>query len=222
MVPSASALPLLLGVWAGLASDVLGSRRMAVVGSLGFVGATALLAAATTIPLLITAAALAGMAHNLRNNSTATGQAAFELVQGGNALPYWLFITNLQNPSQGHIHIGAAGQNGPVAVWLYPSAPPPRPIAGSVTAMVGEGTITAANFVGPLQGRPFSALITALNNGTAYVNVHTSQFPCGEIRGRFARAAPGRGLSPRPVVRRGPAASRVWSPAAGPCRRARG
>jgi hypothetical protein len=120
-----------------------------------------------------------------RNNSTATGQASFELVQGGNALRYWVFISNLQNPSQGHIHIGALGQNGPVAVWLYPSAPPPRPIAGSVTDMIGDGTITAANFVGPLQGQPFSALINALNNGTAYVNVHTSQFPGGEIRGQI-------------------------------------
>ena len=120
-----------------------------------------------------------------RNTSAATGQASFELAPGGNALRYWLFVNTLTNPSQGHIHIGPAGQNGPVAVWLYPPAPPPRPIAGSVTDMVAEGTITAANFVGPLQGQPFAALITALNNGTAYVNVHTSQFPGGEIRGQI-------------------------------------
>jgi hypothetical protein len=120
-----------------------------------------------------------------RNTSQATGQAAFELVQGGNALRYWLFINNLQDPTMAHIHIGAAGQNGPVSVWLYPPAPPPRPIAGSVTSMIGDGTITAANMTGPLQGQPFSALITALNNGTAYVNVHTNQFPGGEIRGQI-------------------------------------
>jgi hypothetical protein len=38
--------------------------------------------------------------------------------------------------------------------------------------------------MGPLAGQPFSALINALNNGTAYVNVHTNQFPAGEIRGQ--------------------------------------
>src|SRR5574341_652158 len=48
-----------------------------------------------------------------RNNSTATGTATFQTTPQGNALQYWLDVQNLQNIQQAHIHIGAAGQNGP-------------------------------------------------------------------------------------------------------------
>jgi hypothetical protein len=40
-----------------------------------------------------------------------------------------------------------------------------------------------ANLVGPLQGKQLSDLIALLQNGQAYVNVHTEQNPNGEIRG---------------------------------------
>jgi hypothetical protein len=120
-----------------------------------------------------------------RVNSRATGMASFELVPPGNALQYYLIVDNIQNVQMAHIHIGAAGAAGPVAVWLYPPAPPARLIPGMVNGMIGEGRITTANFMGPLAGQPFSALINALNNGQAYVNVHTTQFPGGEIRGQI-------------------------------------
>jgi hypothetical protein len=56
--------------------------------------------------------------------------------------------------------------------------------------------ITQTNLVGALAGQPLSALIDALRNGNAYVNVHTNDgvaptdtgpgdFPSGEIRGQI-------------------------------------
>jgi hypothetical protein len=68
---------------------------------------------------------------------------------------------------------------------LYPSAPPPRRIAGITNAVLGSGTFTAANFMGPLARQPMSALVTALEGGNAYVNVHTARNPGGEIRGQI-------------------------------------
>jgi hypothetical protein len=120
-----------------------------------------------------------------RVTTRATGFAAFELVPAGNALRYWLFVDAILNVQMAHIHIAPAGANGPVAVWLYPPAPPARLIAGAASGIIADGTITAANLVGPLAGQPFSALITALNTGQAYVNVHTNQFPGGEVRGQI-------------------------------------
>ncbi len=120
------------------------------------------------------------------NASRATGMASFQLNAAGNAINYWLSVDNFQNVMMAHIHIGAAGQNGPVAVWLYPAAPPPVVIQGTVSGMIGSGTITPANFAGgPLAGQPLSALINALNSGGAYVNAHTPAFPGGEIRGQI-------------------------------------
>jgi hypothetical protein len=52
-----------------------------------------------------------------------------------------------------------------------------------VTGQVSEGQITPANFVGPLQGMQLDDLISLMQNGSAYVNVHTEQNFQGEIRG---------------------------------------
>ena len=73
----------------------------------------------------------------------------------------------------------------PVVVWLYPSAPPAAGPSGPINGIFASGTITAANLVGQLAGQPLSVLLSSMQNGQAYVNVHTTDFPAGEIRGQF-------------------------------------
>ncbi|MDO8578369.1 MAG: CHRD domain-containing protein [Dehalococcoidales bacterium] len=72
-----------------------------------------------------------------------------------------------------------------MVVWLYPSQPPAQLIPGTFNGVLAEGTITAANLVGPLAGMDFSDLITAMEAGNAYVNIPTSAHPGGEIRGQI-------------------------------------
>jgi CHRD domain len=127
------------------------------------------------------------------NASQAAGQATFSLSPDGTSLDYRLIVANLDNPVAAHIHIGPPGVNGPVVAFLFG---PAAPGGGTANGVIAEGTITAANLVGPLAGQPFSALIDALNSGNAYVNVHTNDgvfpagtgpgdLPGGEIRGNF-------------------------------------
>jgi hypothetical protein len=127
------------------------------------------------------------------NASLATGQAIFHLSPDGTALDYKLIVANLDNPVAAHIHIGPPGVNGPVVAFLFG---PAAPGGGTTNGVIAEGTITAANLVGPLAGQPFSALLDAINSGNAYVNVHTNDgiaptgtgpgdLPGGEIRGNF-------------------------------------
>jgi CHRD domain len=124
------------------------------------------------------------------------GQAIFHLSEDGTSLEYKLIASNIDNVFQAHIHQGPPGVNGPIVVWLYPStAPMPGPTGGGRTdGVLAQGTITAANFIGPLAGLPFSTLVERMSTGQAYVNVHTSDgvlppnegpgdFPGGEIRG---------------------------------------
>lgn len=47
-------------------------------------------------------------------------------------------------------------------------------------------TITSAKFKGPLAGKQLSDLINMINNGEAYVDVHTRANPKGEIRGQLS------------------------------------
>ena len=82
------------------------------------------------------------------------------------------------------VAVAPAGTNGGIVAWLYPSAPPLQLIPGRSSGTLGEGTLTRANLVGTLAGQPLSVLVDAIAAGNAYVNVHTSQFPPGEVRGQ--------------------------------------
>jgi hypothetical protein len=118
------------------------------------------------------------------NDSTATGKAQVVFSKDGNSLKYVLIIRDLNNTTQAHIHVATTpGANGPVALWLYPDAPPPVLIPGFFTGLLAKRSATAADLVGPLAGMTLEDLRTAILEGRAYVNVHTTTFPAGEIRG---------------------------------------
>jgi hypothetical protein len=118
-------------------------------------------------------------------DTDAHGEAIFQVNPEGTAISYRLVVANIENVTQAHIHLGPAGLTGGIVVWLYPSAPPSQLIEGRSQGTLGEGEITASSLVGDLSGKPLSDLLTAMENGGAYVNVHTSQFPPGEIRGQI-------------------------------------
>ena len=119
------------------------------------------------------------------NQSQAQGQASFLLSRNGKSLRYKLAVANIQNVTQAHIHLAPAGTNGPVVVWLYPSGPPAVLIPGSSQGVLAEGIITAQSLVGPLAGGSLEDLVDQMLGNNTYVNVHTSQFPPGEIRGQI-------------------------------------
>jgi hypothetical protein len=119
------------------------------------------------------------------NDSKAQGQAIFKVSKDGESISYKLIVANIENVSMAHIHLAPAGQNGPVVAWLYPGSPPPQLIPGRFDGILAEGTLTAANLVGPLAGGTLKDLLENMASGNAYVNVHTSQFPGGEVRGQI-------------------------------------
>ena len=111
----------------------------------------------------------------------------------GDELSYQLIVANIENVVQSHIHIGAAGTNGPIGVFLYGLVPSG---GGRVQGVIAEGTLTAANFIGPLAGLTMDDLRDRVLAGNAYVNVHTNDgvaptntgpgdFPGGEVRGQI-------------------------------------
>jgi hypothetical protein len=115
----------------------------------------------------------------------AQGQAIFKLSADGTELHYKLIVANIENVLMAHIHLGEAGENGPVVVWLYPDGPPPQLIEGRFQGVLAEGVITAGDLVGLLAGGNMADLIAEIEAGNAYVNVHTEQFPGGEVRGQI-------------------------------------
>jgi hypothetical protein len=125
-------------------------------------------------------------------DSLGQGQAIFKLSDDETALEYQLIVANIDNVVASHIHIAPAGANGSVVVFFWSCCP----AGGRSDGVLATGTITAANFVGPLANQSFSALLDAIQAGNAYVNVHTNDgvdptntgpgdFPGGEIRGQI-------------------------------------
>jgi CHRD domain-containing protein len=102
-------------------------------------------------------------------------------------LSFELTFQNLSaNPAAAHIHFGPRSVNGGVMVFFCGGGSQPAcPAAtsGSVT-----GTITAANVVGPaaqgIEAGNLAKVVQALRDDLAYANIHTANFPAGEIRGQ--------------------------------------
>jgi hypothetical protein len=117
--------------------------------------------------------------------SQAQGQAIFSILAGGTAIHYRLNVSNIENVLMAHIHLAPAGDNGDIVAWLYPSAPPAQLVPGRFNGVLAAGVITDASLVGPLDGQTLADLITVIEEGNAYVNVHTSANPTGEIRGQI-------------------------------------
>jgi hypothetical protein len=116
----------------------------------------------------------------------ASGKATFRLDKDGDEMRFKLVVKKIENLTMAHIHVSdVPGGNGPPVVWLYPEGPPPDEIPGRFSSRLAKGFFTADDFVNTLAGMEFEALLTAIEEGRTYVNVHTTQNPGGEIRGQI-------------------------------------
>jgi hypothetical protein len=125
---------------------------------------------------------LSGDGENPPVETSATGQATFQLNADGTAMTYRLIVANIEDVRFAHIHRAPAGSNGPVVVTL--DGGPTRP--GRSQGVLAEGTITAASLQGSLAGMTLADLVALIDAGDAYVNVHTDAHPSGEIRGQVS------------------------------------
>jgi hypothetical protein len=115
----------------------------------------------------------------------ATGIAKVTLSADGKSLNYLLTVTDIHSVIGAHIHSGNAQQNGPVVLILFGNPTMTGPPTGAVNGILSKGTSTASDLQGPLAGKQLSDLINLIKSGNAYVNVHTTQNPKGEIRGQI-------------------------------------
>ena len=125
-------------------------------------------------------AILRGSNQNPPVETNAHGVFIATLSADGKSLTFKLIVANMENVTMAHIHIGDSATNGPVVVFLFHTETP----VARQDGILSQGTFTASDFKGPLLGQAFSALINAIVNGDAYVNVHSTQHPAGEIRGQ--------------------------------------
>lgn len=129
----------------------------------------------------------------------ATGSFSATLSSDGSTLTYTVTYNNLSTPILfSHIHFGFPKEATGIMVFLCgpaagaPGGPPtgtPNPPACSGTSGTVTGSLTAANVIGPntqgiTPGVDFAKVVQALREGAAYVNVHSTRSPSGEVRGQ--------------------------------------
>jgi hypothetical protein len=123
-------------------------------------------------------AILSGKEEVPPNESPSTGFAWVKITD--DKIRYEVNVTDMDKVNAAHIHLAEAGKNGPIVLTLFKGGPTEQ-----VNGTVGEANVTASNFEGPMKGKDVTDLVTAIKNGTTYVNVHTTDFPDGEIRGQL-------------------------------------
>ena len=129
--------------------------------------ATILLAGALAAQATHFTATLTGAQEVPPSGSTTLGQMSMILDTGNSTLAYRVVVGKFATaPTAAHFHRAAAGVNGPVVIAITGG---PSIYSGITRAL------TAAE-------------LADLRAGLWYVNVHTSQFPGGEIRGQISAA----------------------------------
>jgi hypothetical protein len=129
----------------------------------------------------------------------ATGRFEARIDGKAGTITYELAFFGLTGDvQQAHIHFGQRSVNGGISVFLCQTEASPDPTglaphcpkSGKVT-----GVLQSANMIeGPIVGQgiepgEFNELIAAIRAGVAYVNVHSSTFSGGEVRGQIRDAA---------------------------------
>jgi hypothetical protein len=106
----------------------------------------------------------------------ATGTA--QIIIYPQSIDYQVSASSIANVTMAHIHNGPPGTAGPVVVTLYSNVSQPT----SPNGAFASGTLTDGNLPAGVTIASLKALIAS---GNAYVNVHTTLNPSGEIRGQI-------------------------------------
>jgi hypothetical protein len=114
-----------------------------------------------------------------RVKTPATGRLDMTLAK--RVLSFQLHVDGITSPTAANIHRGKPGQNGPPVASLFGGPAKVGPFSGPLAA----ARITEKNLIGELQGKPVADLIRLIKSGNAYVNVLSSTYPEGEIRGQI-------------------------------------
>jgi hypothetical protein len=104
------------------------------------------------------------------------GFGRFTYIAAGDKLCYILSAFNVDPPVAAHIHVGAAGVNGPIVVALEL----PDPVSAACITAEPDSSLNSAMV---LTQEELDAIIA--NEAGYYANVHTAPFPAGAIRGQL-------------------------------------
>jgi len=135
---------------------------------------------------------LSGENENPSAETRTRGEAIIQLNKDEASFAFKLIAANIENITQAHIHCSSADVNGPIVVFLFSNEPPATLIPGRFDGVLTEDERTNDDIIprGDSEVCPGSIanideLISKMRSDEAYLNVHTTQNPPGEIRGQI-------------------------------------
>ncbi len=126
-------------------------------------------------------AALSGSEVVPSVKTMAKGEATFTPGKDGKELMYKVTVSDIENVTAVHIHMGKMGKNGPPVALIDIKGKK----AGKFSGTLSEGKVTAKELLGPLKGKTVKDLTKEIEAGNTYLNVHTDKYPDGELRGQI-------------------------------------
>lgn len=125
-------------------------------------------------------------------STTGGGEFRVQVGEGEQEISYELSYQDLEaDVTQAHIHFGTRAQSGGISVFLCTNlgnGPAGTQLCPAAPATV-TGVLRAADVIGPagqgIAAGEFAELVGAIRAGSAYVNVHTTKYPAGEIRAQL-------------------------------------
>ena len=148
-----------------------------LLACVGFVAA-----AASPLRADFMSTAVLNAANDGATNSSGSGTATVDYNSAAGTFSYTLSWTNLTgDATMAHIHYGATGVSGPIVVPFFMSS-----LAATDSI---SGTLTAADVMPDSAAGIFTIadVARAIQDGNAYVNIHTAEYPAGELRGQLAQ-----------------------------------
>ena len=120
------------------------------------------------------------------------GTAAFEMTIQQGTITFSLTFSDLSSPlSVAHLHFAPSKVAGGVMIFLCGGGG--QPACPAATEGTITGTITAANVTGPggqgITPGDLDSALEAVRSDLSYANMHTTNFPGGEIRGQVQRGS---------------------------------
>jgi hypothetical protein len=111
------------------------------------------------------------------------GSAQFAINEDRDVMGFFVETTNtlsigLYGTAGAHIHCGASDEDGPMVTTLVAPG-----VMRDCTVTV-TGVVKAFDIVDDSCGATVEEILTALDNGSAYVAVHSEENPDGEVRGQ--------------------------------------
>ncbi|MFN2470582.1 MAG: CHRD domain-containing protein [Gaiellaceae bacterium] len=107
------------------------------------------------------------------------------------SIHYRLAVRNIDKVTAAHIHCAKRGENGPIVVDLYPATGAEVSTTATSFSVRGEATTVRAGTMCKLRDgssvtvNTLADVVRLMRRGLTYANVHTMDFPGGEVRGQI-------------------------------------